>query len=252
MGRRFIVGNWKMHNTISQAEILMKDLLESYYPHDSVELAVAPPFVALSAVSQLVSSTSITLAAQNMCAKDEGAFTGEISPLMLQEVGCRYVIIGHSERRQLFGETDLMINEKLHGALRHSLSPIFCVGERLEERQANQTRTIIHNQLQRGLAGFNIDDLLHLTIAYEPVWAIGTGHAATVEQAAEVHAHIRAFLATQWGMDSNQIRIIYGGSVSPDNAQLLFQSSEINGALVGKACLNSESFVKIAALAVLN
>ncbi len=252
MGRRFIVGNWKMHNTISQAEMLMKDLLKRYHPHDSVELAVAPPFVALSAVSQLVTSTSITLAAQNVYAKDEGAFTGEISPLMLQEVGCRYVIIGHSERRQLFGETDLMINEKLHAALRHSLSPIFCLGERLEERQANQTRTVIQHQLQKGLEGLQTQDLLRVTIAYEPVWAIGTGHAATVEQAAEVHAQIRSWLAAKWGSDANQIRIIYGGSVSPDNAQVLFQSPEINGALVGKACLNSESFVKIAELAIHN
>jgi triosephosphate isomerase len=249
MVRRFIVGNWKMHNTISRAESLIHEILKIYQPEASVELAVAPPFVALQAVSRLLASTSIKLAAQNVCAKDEGAFTGEISPPMLREVGCHYVIIGHSERRHIFGETDQVINEKIHAALRHSLLPILCVGERLEERQANQTQSIIQHQLQTGLEGLESKDLAQITIAYEPVWAIGTGHAATVGQAAEVHAYIRSFLATQWGIDPDQTRIIYGGSVSPDNAKVLFQSPQINGALVGKACLHSESFVKIALLA---
>jgi len=249
MLRRFIVGNWKMHKAISQAEALIHDILKIYQPQPSVELAVAPPFVALQAVSRLLTSSSIKLAAQTVCAKDEGAFTGEISPPMLREVGCHYVIIGHSERRHIFGETNQAINEKIHAALRYSLLPIVCVGERLEERQANQTQSVIQHQLQTGLDGLESKDLAHLTIAYEPVWAIGTGHAATVDQAAEVHAHIRSFLATQWGINSDQIRIVYGGSVSPDNAKMLFQSPQINGALVGKACLNSESFVKIAQFA---
>jgi len=252
MVRRFIVGNWKMHKTISQAESLIQDILKIYQPQASVELAVAPPFVALQAVSGLLGSTSIKLAAQNVCAKDEGAFTGEISSPMLREAGCHYVIIGHSERRHIFGETDQDIHAKIHAALRHSLLPIVCVGERLEERQANQTQAVIQHQLQTGLDGLESKDLADLTIAYEPVWAIGTGHAATVEQAAEVHAHIRSLLATQWGVNPDQTRIIYGGSVSPDNAQMLFQSPQINGALVGKACLNSESFVKIAELATLD
>jgi triosephosphate isomerase (TIM) len=249
MLRRFIIGNWKMHKTISQAESLIHDILAVYQPHPSVELAVAPPFVALQTVSRLLASTSIKLAAQNVFPTDEGAFTGEISPPMLREAGCHYVIIGHSERRHLFGETNQVINEKIHAALRHSLLPIFCVGERLEERQANQTQSIIQHQLQTGLAGLKGEDLAHITIAYEPVWAIGTGHAATVEQAAEVHAYIRSVLATQWRINSEQTRVVYGGSVGPDNARLLFQSPQINGALVGKACLNSESFVKIAELA---
>lgn len=249
MSRRLIIGNWKMHKTISQAESLLDDILKRYQPHPSVELAVAPPFVALQAASRLLAVTSIKLTAQNVCAKDEGAFTGEISPPMLREVGCHYVIIGHSERRQIFGETDQDINEKIHAALRHSLLPVFCVGERLEERQANQTQAIIQHQLQTGLDGLEAKDLAQITIAYEPVWAIGTGHAATVDQAEEVHAHIRSSLAKQWGINPDQTRVIYGGSVSPDNAQMLFQSPQINGALVGKACLNSESFVKIAELA---
>jgi triosephosphate isomerase len=249
MLRRLIVGNWKMHKTISQAESLINDILKIYQPHHSVELAVAPPFVALQAASRLLAVTSIKLTAQNVCAKDEGAFTGEISPPMLREAGCHYVIIGHSERRHIFGETDQDINEKIHAALRHSLLPVFCVGERLEERQANQTQAIIQHQLQTGLDGLEAKDLAQITIAYEPVWAIGTGHAATVDQAEEVHAHIRSSLAKQWGINPDQIRVVYGGSVSPDNAQMLFQSPQINGALVGKACLNSESFVKIAKLA---
>jgi len=249
MLRRFIVGNWKMHKTISQAQALIQDILKIYQPQDSVELAVAPPFVALQTVSGLLGSTAIKLAAQNVCAKDEGAFTGEISPPMLREAGCHYVIIGHSERRHIFGETDKDINKKIHAALRHSLLPIVCSGERLEERQANQTQSVIQHQLQTGLDGLESKDLAHITIAYEPVWAIGTGHAATVDQAVEVHAHIRSFLAKQWEINSIQTRIIYGGSVSPDNAKMFFQSPQINGALVGKACLNSESFVKIAQLA---
>ena len=238
-----------MHKTISQAESLVHDILQMYQPQASVELAVAPPFVSLPAVSRLLTSTSIKLAAQNTCANDEGAFTGEISPPMLRDVGCHYVIIGHSERRHIFGETDQDINKKVHAAFHHALLPIVCVGERLEERQSNKTQAIIQHQLQTGLEGLESKDLAHLTIAYEPVWAIGTGQAATVNQAAEVHEHIRSFLATKWAMNPDQIRIIYGGSVTQDNAQELFQSPQINGALVGKACLNSESFVKIAQLA---
>ena len=252
MPNRFIVGNWKMHNTISQAETLIREILAIYQAHPSVELAMAPPYVALQAVARLLAPTPITLAAQNVCAKDEGAFTGEISPPMLKELGCQYVIIGHSERRHLFGESDEAINEKIHAALRHDLQPIFCIGERLEEREAGQTHSVIQRQLQQGLAGLEPKDLGNVTIAYEPVWAIGTGHAATVEQATEVHAAIRSYLTTHWNLNSEQIRILYGGSVTADNAHALFQSPHINGALVGKACLNSESFVKIAEIAALD
>ena len=249
MANRFIVGNWKMHNTISQAETLIREILAIYHPNPTVELAMAPPYVALQAASHLLATTPITLAAQNVCAKDEGAFTGEISPPMLKELGCQYVIIGHSERRHLFGESDEAINEKIHAALRHELQPIFCIGERLEEREAGQTHSVIQHQLQTGLAGLEPKDLGNITIAYEPVWAIGTGRAATVEQATEVHAAIRSSLTTHWKLNSEHIRILYGGSVTADNAQALFQSPHINGALIGKACLNSESFVKIAQLA---
>ncbi|MBA3611758.1 MAG: triose-phosphate isomerase [Nitrospirales bacterium] len=252
MLRRFIVGNWKMHKTISQAESLVNDILQIYQPQASIELAIAPPFVSLAAVSRLLASTPIKLAAQNTCANDEGAFTGEISPPMLRDVGCHYVIIGHSERRHIFGETDQDINKKVHAALHHAVLPILCVGERLEERQSNKTQAVIQHQLQAGLEGLDSKNFAEITIAYEPVWAIGTGQAATVDQAAEVHGHIRSFLATKWGIKPDQTRIIYGGSVTKDNAKSLFQSPQINGALVGKACLNSESFVKIAELAAYN
>ena len=252
MPNRFIVGNWKMHNTISQAETLIREILAIYQANPSVELAMAPPYVALQTASHLLATTPIQLAAQNICAKDEGAFTGEISPPMLKDLGCQYVIIGHSERRHLFGESNEVINEKIHAALRHELQPIFCIGERLEEREAGQTHSVIQHQLQTGLAGLEPKDLGNVTIAYEPVWAIGTGHAATVEQATEVHAAIRSSLTTHWKLNSERIRILYGGSVTADNAHTLFQSPQINGALVGKACLNSESFVKIANIAALD
>lgn len=251
MPKRFIVGNWKMHNTISQAETLIRDILSGYQPDPSVELVVAPPYVALQSVARLLVSTSMTLAAQNVCAKDEGAYTGEVSPPMLKELGCRYVIIGHSERRHIFGESDQTINEKIHAALHHDLHPIFCIGERLEERESGQTHSVIQNQLQAGLSGLESKNLDNVTIAYEPVWAIGTGKAATVDQATEVHAVIRSTLTTHWNLDAEHIRILYGGSVTADNAQALFQSPQINGALIGKACLNSESFVKIAEYAAL-
>ena len=252
MPKRFIVGNWKMHNTISQAETLIRDILSEYQPDPSVELVVAPPYVALPSVSHLLAASTITLAAQNVCAKDEGAFTGEISPPMLKELGCQYVILGHSERRHIFGESDQNINEKIHAALHHGLHPIFCIGERLEEREAGQTHAVIQHQLQAGLSGVEPKHLDNITIAYEPVWAIGTGKAATVDQATEVHTVIRSTLATSWNLDTEQIRILYGGSVTADNAQALFHSPQINGALVGKACLNSGSFVKIAKCAVLH
>ena len=252
MPKRFIVGNWKMHKTISQAEVLIRDILALYKPNPAVELAVAPPYVALQAVAHLLAPTPIGLAAQNVCAKDEGAFTGEVSPFMLKDLGCQYVIIGHSERRHLFGENDQIIHEKIHAALHHGLHPIFCIGERLEERESGQTHSVIQHQLETGLFGLKSQDLSLITIAYEPVWAIGTGRAASTEQATEVHTAIRSFITAHWEMNAEAIRILYGGSVTAENAQSLFQSPEINGALVGKACLNSQSFVKIAEIAALD
>lgn len=249
MSSRFIVGNWKMQNTVSQAETLVRAILANYSPHPSVEVAIAPPFIALQSVSKLLAPNTIYLAAQNMYQEDEGAFTGEISPIMLKAVGCQYVIIGHSERRHVLRETNQDVNLKMKAALRHRLHPILCVGERLEEREAGQTTRVIQSQLQQGLAGIPAKDFSRITLAYEPVWAIGTGKAATVGQVAEVHGEIRRCLHNGFGIEPHTQRILYGGSVSPDNAGALFQCSEINGALIGKACLNAESFGKIISLA---
>ncbi len=249
MTPRFIVGNWKMHNTVPQSETLVREIVAGYRPHPSVEVAVAPSFVALHAVGKLLESTPIQLAAQTVYQKDEGAYTGEISPPMLKAVGCDYVIIGHSERRQILCETNQDVNEKVQCALRHNLRPIVCVGERLEERESGDTMVVIENQLREGLSGVQSSEAPHITIAYEPVWAIGTGKAATVAQAEEVHGNIRNLLKNLWQEAAEQVRILYGGSVSPDNAGELFRGREINGALIGKACLKAESFARIIHLA---
>jgi triosephosphate isomerase (TIM) len=249
MIHRFIVGNWKMHNTVPQSEALAREIITGYHPHPSVEVAVAPSFVALHAVGQLLHSTPIRLAAQTVYQKGEGAYTGEISPLMLKAVGCDYVIIGHSERRHILGETNQDVNEKVQCALRFNLRPIVCVGERLEERESGDTMNVIERQLREGLSGLDASEAPHLTIAYEPVWAIGTGRAATVAQAEEVHGNIRNLLKNLWREAAERVRILYGGSVSPDNAGELFRCQEINGALIGKACLNAESFARIISLA---
>lgn len=237
-----------MHKTPSQAVAFTKHLLEllpSIPAH--VEIALAPPFPALPGVSQLITATPIKLAAQNSHWEREGAFTGEVSPPMLIDLGCAYVILGHSERRRLFGETDSLINRKIHAAMNDGLLPIFCVGETLEEREDGQTCHVLETQLLAGLDGLSSNQIASLTIAYEPVWAIGTGQAATVHQVTEAHAHIRTTLAAKWSIDSSTIRILYGGSVTPENASELFASAQIDGALVGKACLEPQSFVSIIA-----
>ena len=249
MRPRLIAGNWKMHKTASEAKAFVHDFLQIFRPTPEVEVVVAPPFIALSVLQQALRSKTIHLAAQNMFGKDEGAFTGEISAPMLKDVGCTYVIIGHSERRQHFKETNELINQKIHAALVHDLRPILCVGELLEERESDRTESVITNQVVEGLKDVTPNQLNLITLAYEPVWAIGTGRAATVTQAAEVHALIRSTIGNKWGIAQNDLRIVYGGSVSTENAGQLFQSSQINGALVGKACLNPDSFAKLIALA---
>ena len=240
-----IAGNWKMHKTASEGIRFAQDFLKLYDHQANVEVVMAPPFTALHAVQDVIQSTPIKLAAQNVHYQKEGAYTGEVSPSMLRDLGCHYVILGHSERRQYFGETNSFINQKVRSALSHDLSPILCVGESLEDRETGKTRSLIEQQLLEGLHDVTKDDLKQVTIAYEPVWAIGTGKAATVEQATEIHAAIGLSLEENWGLGRNTIRVIYGGSVKPDNAEKLFQSPQINGALVGGACLNPESFAKI-------
>ena len=239
-----------MNKTASQGEALVHELAKLIPRPTASEVMVAPPFTALETVRRaLPSDGRIALGAQNLHHEDQGAFTGEISGPMLRDLGCRYVIIGHSERRQYFGETDELINKKLRTALRHGLQPILCVGESLSQREAGHTAEFVTAQLRGGLAALNEEDLGTVTIAYEPIWAIGTGRAATVQQAEAVHATIRTVIGKQWTTKAaERLRILYGGSVTAANAAALFGSGEIDGALVGGACLDPQSFAKIIAL----
>ena len=243
-----IVGNWKMNKTASEASDFIRNLLTRLpAASPNADVVIAPPFTSLeSARKALGPSSWISLGAQNVYWETHGAFTGEISAPMLRDLGCRYVIVGHSERRALFGERDETIQKKVRAALTQGLSPILCVGESLAERETGQTESVVTTQLTGSLAGFTAQDLATVTIAYEPVWAIGTGRAATTEQAVAVHRSIRTFVATSWGEASaSTIRILYGGSVTPQNIASLLASDAIDGALVGGACLNPDSFATI-------
>ena len=239
-----------MHKTATEAGALVRQLA-GLLPAPKVEVVIAPPFTALAAAAQAMpASRPFVLAAQNVYWEDHGAFTGEVSALMLKDLGCRYVIIGHSERRQLFGDNDQTVNQKIKAAIRHEIRPIFCLGESLAQREQGQTDAVVAMQLIRGLEGMSKEDLDQVTIAYEPVWAIGTGRAATPQQAIAAHTVLRAKLSGEWGIEAaNQTRILYGGSVSPENAADLFTSEEIAGALVGGACLDPHRFAKIVSLA---
>ena len=243
-----IAGNWKMHMTTKEARELVTGILEqtSDVNPDQVDILVAPPFTALSAVAELLSGRPVFLAGQNMHWEEKGAFTGEISPVMLKEVGCTHVIIGHSERRQYFGETNETVNKKLRAAFSHGLIPILCVGESLEQREANQTFSIIEEELEKGLNGLTTDQVQSMILAYEPIWAIGTGKTASPEQAEEVHAFIRGWLEKRVGKESAEaIRILYGGSVKPENIEGLMAKYNIDGGLVGGASLKADSFAQI-------
>jgi triosephosphate isomerase (TIM) len=240
-----IAGNWKMHTTIAEAERLAAAIVAASRDLSDREVLIAPPFTALAAVKKVTAFSNVMLAAQNVCWEEAGAFTGEISPVMLRDLGCSMAIIGHSERRQLFGETDALINKRLRGALRFSLTPVFCVGETLAEREAGRTFAVLNEQVRGGLAGVELADA-PLVVAYEPVWAIGTGKTATTEQAQEVHAFIRELLAGLYEKNiAAQIRILYGGSVKPENVDDLLLQPDIDGALVGGASLKAESFGRI-------
>jgi triosephosphate isomerase len=247
MGRLpFIAGNWKMNKTIGEALDLARDLKAAISGVKGVEVAVAPPFTALHAVRRELEGSSIRLAAQNLYWEEKGAFTGEVSPLMLKEVGCHYVIIGHSERRQFFGETDETVNRRIKAALPQGLEVIFCIGEILKEREQGKTFSVIERQMEGGLKGLDDKEMRNMVIAYEPVWAIGTGKTATPEQAEEVHRFIREKLGNLYSRKvSEEIRIQYGGSVTPENIKGLMNKPNIDGALVGGASLKAESFSKI-------
>ncbi len=247
--RPLIVGNWKMHKTASEAVVFIRAFLKEVPTAPSAEIVVAPPFTALESVrSALGLSSWIGLGAQNLHWETQGAFTGEVSGPMLCDLGCCYVIVGHSERRRLFGDDDAAVQKKVRAALTHGLRPILCVGESIEEREAGRTNTVVTGQLTIGLDKLAPRDVAAVTIAYEPVWAIGTGRAATTAQAAEVHRAIRAWLTTRFSKDiASATRILYGGSVTPQNAESLLAEEAIDGALVGGACLKPESFAMIVA-----
>ncbi len=251
MRKPLIVGNWKMNKTASEAAALIRDLRERVPASPYADVVLAPPFTALeSARNALGPSSWISLGAQDVHWEQHGAFTGEVSAPMLRDIGCHYVIVGHSERRMYFGERDEHIQKKVLAALRHGLSPILCVGESLADREAGQTESVITTQLSGSLAGLTTQDLATITIAYEPVWAIGTGRSATTEQAVIVHRSIRLFVETGWNSDiASTIRILYGGSVTPQNIKSFLVSDAIDGALVGGACLNPDSFATIINLA---
>jgi triosephosphate isomerase len=235
-----------MNKTPSEAQLFANTLVNALAGFNSFDIYIAPVFVALDRVREVVSSSNIKLAAQNMYYEDSGAFTGEVSPKMLKELGVQAVIIGHSERRRIFGETDELINKKIKKTLAEGLTPIFCIGETLEERQKGLTFCVLEKQVREGLYGLNADDVKKVVIAYEPVWAIGTGVVATPEQAQEAHEFVRLLLAKMFGEEvAESVTILYGGSVTPENFFGLFVKPDIDGALVGGASLK-ESFIELA------
>jgi len=244
-----IAGNWKMFKTAGQAVILVQDIEKKLYGTDTVEVVVCPPFTALRSVSIAIEADDglgIELGAQDMHWEEEGAFTGEISPLMLKDLGVKYVIIGHSERRQFFGETDETVNKKVKSALANGLNPIVCVGETLEEHDGGVANKIVLDQLINGLKGIAGEDGKDIVVAYEPIWAIGTGRNATPQEANDVIRHIRAVLGSIFSPDiARGIRIQYGGSVKPENIRIFMEESDIDGALVGGASLKSDTFIDI-------
>ncbi len=246
MRKPLIAGNWKMHKTPEEARAFASQLLEELKEEREVEVVVAPPFVSLLPVKEALGNGPIKLAAQNVHWEKEGAFTGEVSPLMLREAGCEYVIVGHSERRGYFGETDEVVNRKVKALLDVGLKPILCVGETLKEREEGKTFEVVEAQVKGGLKDLEAEGGKELVVAYEPVWAIGTGRTATPHQAQEVQAFIRGILKELFGEEvAREIRILYGGSVKPENITELMAEEDIDGALVGGASLKVDSFVKI-------
>lgn len=242
----FVAGNWKMYKTCSEAVETAKKLAGLVSGVSNVDVMIAPPFTALALVHEAIKESSVMLGAQNLFWEKEGAYTGEISPQMVASAGCRYVIIGHSERRQSFGETDQSVNRKTRAAISNGLEPVFCIGETEKERDADDTFNILDKQIKMGLEGFSPDDMQPVILAYEPVWAIGTGKTATSAQAQEVHRFIRNLVEKLFGKKiAGSVRILYGGSVKPENIKELMSMPDVDGALVGGASLNAEKFAEI-------
>ena len=242
MRKPFIAANWKMNKTIPET----RDFLAAFIPEvkevKDVDIVVAPPFTSLTAAAEKLKNTNIILAAQDMFYEEKGAYTGEVSPLMLTDIGCRYVIIGHSERRQYFNEIDEIVNRKIKAAKKAGLGVILCIGESLEEREAGKTFNVLEREINKGLHETDIEKIV---IAYEPIWAIGTGKTATPEQAQEAHAYIRERLRLKYGNRADDICIIYGGSATPENVDSLMACKDLDGALVGGASLKVESFTRL-------
>ncbi len=246
MRKKIIVGNWKMFKTPQEARQLAKSIKIKLTDIRKTEIAVCPPYVAIAPVLEVLKDARIGIGAQNVYVGKTGAFTGEISAPMLKDAGCRFVLIGHSERRQYFHESNASVNQKTECALAEELTPIVCIGETLEEREKDLTESVITHQFTDGLKGLREDQFLKLIIAYEPVWAIGTGRNATVEQAQDVHKIIRRLASSRFGTEASEsVRLLYGGSVKPENARELLACADIDGALVGGASLDADAFSAI-------
>ncbi len=249
MRRPFVAGNWKMHGTRAENAQLIEALLLGLPNQPSAEIVVCPPFVYLWEVSRLLKSSSIALGAQTVCAENIGAFTGEVCATMLKDVGCAYLIVGHSERRAIYREDDALVARKFMAGQSHGMVPILCVGETLDERERNQTNAVVSRQLEAVLNLAGVASLRSAVIAYEPVWAIGTGKNASPQQAQDVHAHIRSVVASQDAKIATDVRIVYGGSVKAANAREIFSMPDVDGGLIGGASLKADEFLKICAAA---
>jgi triosephosphate isomerase len=246
MSRKIIIaGNWKMNKTIAEAKELIAELKGLVADVNAAEVVVCPTFTALGAAVETAAGSNVKVGAQNVHWAESGAFTGEISAAMLKEIGVEYVIIGHSERRQYFGETDATVNQRLKAALAAGLKPIVCIGEMLEEREGGETEEVLLTQLEGGLAGISAEEMANIVIAYEPVWAIGTGKTATPEMAEETHRYIRCTLKSMFGEAAEDVVIQYGGSMKPANAGELVAQKNIDGGLIGGASLEAESFAAL-------
>ena len=246
MRKPMIAGNWKLHKTLSESSNLVAELILAVAGNQDVDIVVAPVYTALGKVAETIAGSNVKLAAQNCYPEPQGAFTGEVSPPLLKDVGCQYVIIGHSERRQLFGDTDELVNNKAHALAETGLGIIFCIGETLEERETDRMFDVLRRQIRLGLKNLSTEQMTDVVVAYEPVWAIGTGVTASDEQAQEAHAFIRSLLVELYDeQTANATRIIYGGSVKPSNVDSLMSQPDVDGALVGGASLKSEDFARI-------
>jgi triosephosphate isomerase len=246
MRKTIIAGNWKMYKTLKDGQELVVALRRDLYQLESLDIVVCPPFTLLAYLADALETSNIALGAQDCYWQDEGAFTGEVSPRMVKDTGCQYVIIGHSERRQFFGETNETVNKKVKAALMQGLTPIMCVGEMLAEREKGETFKVLEDHVQNGLKEIGAEDMLKIVIAYEPVWAIGTGKTATPAQAQEAQKYIRDLLRKMYNNDvAESVRIQYGGSVKPDNITELMRQPDVDGALVGGASLTAPSFTEI-------